>query len=294
MPVDKKRAQQLFAKFNKITQEVAADPTAEHVHHLRTNSRRVEAWLKSHAPTSSTPEKLFKELKRFRKQAGKVRDLDVQISALKSVQLERHHEHKQRVLNALQRRRAKKAKRLVSLVLESRGDLQKRIQKRKAKIFAEPGRDENQRSNDFYQAALDSFKQAAEQHGILSGATIEPEKLHEFRLAAKHARYTAELAADRPQARALVKELVRVQDAIGDWHDWQVLQESAAEELSDLRASALVSILQNIVGAKFASAMRTTAKVTEKLLEHPKESLQKKGPTSARSAVRTDGVAAGF
>lgn len=296
MLADKKRAERLFAKLNKVAQQVAADPAAEHVHRLRTNARRVEALLMSQEAGESSGEKLFKELKRMRRQAGKVRDLDVQISALKTVQLERQHEHKQRVLAALQRRRGKKAKKLVSMVSESRDDVRKRIQKRKTKLFSQARGEPNRPSIDFYQAALESFKQAAAEHGILAGAATDPEKLHEFRLAAKNARYTAELAGNLPHARALVKELERVQDTIGDWHDWLVLQEAAAEELSDVRASALISILQNIVGAKFAAAIRTSSKVTEKLvqLKQASEGTQKKGPTSVRSTVRTQGTAAGF
>ena len=171
--------------------------------------------------------------------------------------------------------------------------MRKRVAKRKAKIFAGKTGADGSPKTDYYQAALESFRQAAEQHGIHKGAITDPEKLHEFRLAAKAARYTAELANGH-QAKALVKELRRVQDVIGEWHDWQVLQETAADELSDVRASALVSILQNIVGAKFAAAVLSAAQVTEKLLERPSDNPRKKGPTSARPAAKTREMAAGF
>ena len=181
----------------------------------------------------------------------------------------------------------------MSLVLESGADLQKRLQKGKVKIFAGQNTEGNP-PTDFYQSALESFKQTATQHRIEAGMATDPEKLHEFRISTKTARYTAELAGNGPHVRALVKELVRVQDVIGDWHDWQVLQKNATEELKDVRSSALVSILQNIVGAKFASAVRTTSEVTEKLLQGSIERAQKKRPTSARPATKTREKAAGF
>jgi CHAD domain-containing protein len=101
------------------------------------------------------------------------------------------------------------------------------------------------------------------------------------------------MAGNNKEAKALVKEMERLQDAIGDWHDWQVLSETAAEELSDVRTSALIAILQNIVGAKFATAVRIASDVTDKLLERPIKSgpASKKGPASARPAGKTHRLA---
>ena len=49
--------------------------------------------------------------------------------------------------------------------------------------------------------------------------------LHSFRIAAKHARYLAELAGENPAAKVFVDELKHAQDAAGEWHDAVKLKE---------------------------------------------------------------------
>jgi len=289
MSADKKTAQRLFTKFDKAIKQVAKEADADHVHHLRTNARRIEALISSEKIGANG--KLLKQLKRYRKRAGKVRDVDVQIAALKSLQIEGHYEHKQTVLSALQRQRAKGAKKLLALVEDSQQDSRKRLQKVKGKVLDRVG--EAGPPMDFYQAALDLFRKAA---GDLetNGGFKDPAKLHEFRLDAKKVRYTAEMAGNNKEAKALAKEMERLQDAIGDWHDWQVLSETAADELSAVRTSALIAILQNIVGAKFAAAVRIATDVTDRLLQRPPKIVAKKGPTSAQAATRGQRMASGL
>jgi CHAD domain-containing protein len=60
---------------------------------------------------------------------------------------------------------------------------------------------------------------------------LDKENLHDFRKGAKKARYVAESDADDPAAGAIAKAIKRVQDAIGDWHDWVVVAEEAHEAL---------------------------------------------------------------
>jgi CHAD domain-containing protein len=60
---------------------------------------------------------------------------------------------------------------------------------------------------------------------------LDASNLHDFRKGAKKARYVAEAGGDDPAAVAMVKAIKRVQDAIGDWHDWEVLAEEAREAL---------------------------------------------------------------
>src|SRR2546423_12636096 len=157
MPADRKTAQRLFTKFDKAIKQVAKEAEADHVHHLRTNARRIEALLSSEKIGANG--KLLKQLKRYRKRAGKVRDLDVQIAALKSLQIEGHYEHKQAVLSALQRQRSKRAKKLIMLVDDSQQDSRKRLQKVKGKVLDHVGGAAPR--VDFYQAALDIFRKAA-------------------------------------------------------------------------------------------------------------------------------------
>jgi hypothetical protein len=47
----------------------------------------------------------------------------------------------------------------------------------------------------------------------------------------------------------------RVQDALGDWHDWFTLTQTAGEHLGEVRESSLVAELHNVTGAKFRHAV---------------------------------------
>jgi CHAD domain-containing protein len=60
---------------------------------------------------------------------------------------------------------------------------------------------------------------------------LDASNLHDFRKGAKKARYVAEAGGDDPDAQAMAKAIRRVQDAIGDWHDWEVLEAEAREAL---------------------------------------------------------------
>jgi CHAD domain-containing protein len=87
------------------------------------------------------------------------------------------------------------------------------------------------------------------------------EMLHQYRLAGKRARYAAEFAVKSPEVDQFITQLKRAQDALGDWHDWLMLTQSAAKRLGDVHQSPLVAELHNVSGAKFrhaAAALSTT------------------------------------
>jgi CHAD domain-containing protein len=79
--------------------------------------------------------------------------------------------------------------------------------------------------------------------------------LHACRIAAKHARYLAELATGSAKAKAFVEELKRAQDEVGEWHDVLKLQQRAASLFGTVHDSALVAALQNISRARFRRAV---------------------------------------
>ena len=66
--------------------------------------------------------------------------------------------------------------------------------------------------------ALEDFVRAADAMPLL-----DAENLHDFRKATKKARYVAESAAEKGPYSSVAKALKRVQDAIGEWHDWLCL-----------------------------------------------------------------------
>jgi CHAD domain-containing protein len=81
------------------------------------------------------------------------------------------------------------------------------------------------------------------------------ELVHQYRILGKRARYAAEFASKSPQSVQFIAQIERIQDALGDWHDWLTLTQSAAERLGDVRESSLVAALHNVTGAKFRNAV---------------------------------------
>jgi CHAD domain-containing protein len=86
---------------------------------------------------------------------------------------------------------------------------------------------------------------------------LDKENLHDFRKGAKKARYVAESDDKDPAAGAMAKAIKRVQDAIGEWHDWDVVKEEAREALGD-EGRALEAQLDARTKRAYQRALRMT------------------------------------
>jgi CHAD domain-containing protein len=109
--------------------------------------------------------------------------------------------------------------------------------------------------------ALESFARLATEMQLLDATN-----LHDFRKGAKKARYVAELAAQGDQeAERVGTTLKKLQDEIGDWHDWLVLAEEAHAALGD-GATELIGLLESEREKHFVAAMKTAAKLRGRLM----------------------------
>lgn len=109
--------------------------------------------------------------------------------------------------------------------------------------------------------ALDSFARLASEMQLLDAGN-----LHDFRKGAKKARYVAELAAQGDeQAKQVGATLKKLQDEIGDWHDWLVLLDEAHAALSG-DAVELFALLDSERERHFVAAMKTAAKLRGRLM----------------------------
>jgi len=90
--------------------------------------------------------------------------------------------------------------------------------------------------------------------------------LHDFRKGAKKARYVAELAASADlEAGRVGGTLKKLQDEIGDWHDWLVLAQEAHVALGD-GATELIGLIEAERNRHFAAAMQMAAKLRGRLM----------------------------
>lgn len=242
MTSDRQSACRAFSKLERQLSKLVAKPAPENVHHFRTFARRVETVLNATAPEPKRNEKkVLKLLGRLRKRAGKIRDLDVQMAALRNLKIPDDLERKSQLLQALADERIRRQARLAEALDEkSVRELRKRLK----------------RSTNALPSDIEALGLAVGQLTTLHSDTvaITEKTLHQYRIAGKRARYLAELSK-QPEAVRMVEVLKRMQDLIGDWHDWLKLCERAENRFGRTHNSVLVSALRNVTQAKFRQAV---------------------------------------
>jgi len=249
MPVDQESKRLAFARLRRNLSKLSDKPTPESVHQFRIYSRRVESLLFELVPElSGNQKKLLRSLKRLRKKAGRVRDLDVQIDALRGLRISQSPAGKSQLLHELTEERAKRLRKLEkSFGKETTADLRKRLRRaEKESVIADVV--------DPLAVGLRLFLGLGK-----DGAPLTEKKLHQYRIVGKRARYLAEFAGENAEARSVVAQLKQMQDTIGDWHDWLELIAKAEKRLGDDQNSALLVALRNLTRAKFRQAVHALA-----------------------------------
>ncbi|MBZ5570882.1 MAG: CHAD domain-containing protein [Acidobacteriia bacterium] len=251
MPFDEKRSRLAFQRLARELTKLARKPVPDSIHKFRTNSRRVEAVLTDVVlELSRNDEKLLGLLARLRKKAGRVRDLDVQIVALRSLKIPGGNGHKAQFLDRLVAERAQRESKLAKAFnRETALEIRKRL-KRAANGIAVP------KDTEPLALTLNKLGQLGRDHTPLTEKT-----LHQYRIIGKRARYIAELADEDPAAKRVIEELKHMQDVIGDWHDWLKLTQRAEDLLGGVRESALVAMLRNVTQAKFRQSLDAVAEI---------------------------------
>jgi CHAD domain-containing protein len=230
----------VFDRISRYIGQLAKSSTTNNVHRFRTNSRRVEALMGDLSPETRNKKKLLKLLSKLRKKAGKLRDLDVQIAFLKELKIPDRQNHRAQLLEWLSYDHARRSKKLArAFDSDTVRELRKRLRRAQSEM------------------KLDGIKPLELAFGHLpkpGQLPISEKVLHACRIAAKHARYLAELA-DSHEAKSFIEELKRAQDVIGEWHDILKLNEIAEQRFGSVHDSALVAALQNIGRARFRRAV---------------------------------------
>ena len=239
--------QSVFHRLERDLVKVCSKRNAENVHRFRGAARRVQTLLEEVLPEHGHDHrKLLKTLSRIRKRAGKVRDMDVQLAALRSLKVPQEPRRKSQLMNGL-----------IELRAEHEGKLCKVLTK---KAVRETRRRLKRAARDLKPMAAGNALSIARK--MLSHAPdpevrgkLNEDLLHHYRIVGKQARYIAELAPPSAEATEFIAQLKRMQDAVGDWHDWFSLTRTAASRLGDIRESTLVAALHNVTGAKFRNAV---------------------------------------
>jgi CHAD domain-containing protein len=252
MTLLQERSQSLSRGLLKSVARLTEAVSEKGVHRLRTTIRRVETLVNYSEPAlNKKQQKALDDLRALRKRAGRVRDLDIQISLLSSIGNRSASGDKRALVEALRKRRVKQAERLA---VEIRKLDREKFSNRLARITEKSGA----RADKPEQSAppLDEIRNAlaALADEFSSRETMKPSRLHELRIRLKLLRYRAELAAETPEQKELVNTLKSVQDSIGEWHDWEMLAESAEKQFGDRINCALLVEIRSLFAAKYAAA----------------------------------------
>jgi len=249
MPITPERTRFVFTKLERELVTLSSERQPESVHSFRTGTRRLQTLLEDLLPQRDrNQKKLLKLLTRIRKRAGKVRDLDVQLSALRSLKTPQEPRRKTLLMQSLIELRAEHDKKLRNaLDKEMVREIRQRLKRASMELNLDAARD-----------PLATAKKMLQEATRPEGSPSD-ELLHQYRILIKRARYTAEYAAKSPEADRFLVQLRRVQDALGDWHDWLMLTQNAASRLEELPHSSLLAVLRNVTGSKSRRAVAVLA-----------------------------------
>src|SRR3984957_10237014 len=227
---------------NKTLKNLPEDPPPKEVHNLRTASRRVEAIAAALAQVQSKESRrALKAIEPIRKAAGGVREMDVLLANARRLARTSAGDSLTRLLEHLQ------------IARQQNADVLRRALSRR-RVTA---RENLKQYSRFIRSAFDPRKSHASVNGLpahwhegIHAAAMSvvrelgewppfnAENIHAFRLKVKVLRYILQLSGDANSG--LEETLGNVQRRIGDWHDWQQLEEIAGQFQSMRRDCALV------------------------------------------------------
>jgi CHAD domain-containing protein len=281
MPIDVKRSRIAFQKLGREVAKLTKEPAPESVHKFRTNSRRVEALLSELASElNRNDKKLLKLLSRLRKKAGRVRDLDVEISSLRSLKIPEGNGHKSQFVDALVQERSKREQKLVKAFnQQTAAKVRKRLKRAAGEI-------EISKNTEPLTLTLSKLAKLGRDH-----VPLTEKNLHQYRIIGKRARYIAELAGQDSEAKRIVDQLKHMQDVIGDWHDWLKLTQRAERLFGGIRDSALVAMLRNVTQAKFRQSVDAVAETRAALFKKKTESIPAIAASGRKPSTESAAVA---
>jgi CHAD domain-containing protein len=274
MPVDQSRCNGVFQKLGRQLTKAAKDPSPANIHKLRTHCRRVETVLDRLVPAPDrNTKKLIKLLTRLRKKAGRVRDLDVQSDALRGLKISQSA-HKSQLLKSLGSEREQRQKKFTqNLNSDTLLELRRRLKRTARKIEIPEGMEP-------LSAALEEFGHLERERAPLSAT-----KLHQYRIAGKRARYLVEMAQETRETGRVIVQLKRMQDVVGDWHDWLALTERGETLFGGVNDSALVAAMRNLTRAKFRQALDAVSEAKSVLAREKVGLVRVSGELAKRHAV---------
>jgi CHAD domain-containing protein len=292
MPLDVERIQKLVRRVRKFLAKAPKYPDPDMVHNLRTGAKRLEATLETLGLDSKRRDKqLLRNLAQLRKQAGKVRDMDVFTGNV--LELPRLDDKEKNCLVELAEhlgtKRTKAARKLRRKARELEPLLRPELKKTPKYLSGSIAKQRESSKERITEASSKSMSRVIELSSALHlPARLNRENLHPYRLKVKELRYVLQLA-DQEREPTLVKKLGEVKDAIGEWHDWEELVSIAKKILNHGKQCKLIAALKTESEKRFERALSSANDLRSTYLKKPARSARR---STGRPAVSTRVLAA--
>ena len=248
MNIDLENAKRSLLKLRRALKQLPPDPSAEDVHALRTQTRRLEAIVEALTPEENKKTRqLMKSVIPVRKAAGEVRDMDVLVgNVLALPRTQDNDDSLIRLVEHLGEMRIEGARELHHTVAANRKQARRSL-KGYSKLVERnfPGK-----KGAIAQAGAAPAALAAE---LAKWPRLNAENIHDFRIKVKQLRYMLQLS--RTSDEKLVEALGKVKDEVGDWHDWQELGRIAGQVLDPRTDRNALEKIEEIEKSKFKQAL---------------------------------------
>jgi CHAD domain-containing protein len=251
------RVQKSMHELQKSLKSLGKDPPPKEVHKLRTATRRVEAIATAlPAGETKTSRRLLKSLEPLRKAAGGVRDMDVLTTNARRLARHAGSASLTQLVGLLQISRQQKAAKFRHTLGDRRKAVRNQLKEYSKRVLSAlaPAKPEspNLASNGHQRENANAFATKCARE-LSEWPTLTVDNVHAFRLKVKELRYTLQLFADADTK--FVEALGDVQRRIGDWHDWQQLEERSREMFAAEQNDALLTRIAEIAKRKLDQAL---------------------------------------
>lgn len=243
----------LTEDLSKAVSKLSDEATPKSVHRLRTTIRRMESLVSYVNPDLGKKlERSLEKLESLRKRAGKVRDFDVQRELLEQIGNGSTAKDRKALTVILDKKRERQAVRLRAAVKKlADTKFLSRIERIAEKLVGGPS-GPNRPLAPLEEARLQLARIAGD---FSFHQSVKPSRLHQARIQLKNVRYLAELAEESPEQKSFIVELKKVQDAVGEWHDWEELAGLAEKRFADRVNCALLREVRALFAARQSAAI---------------------------------------
>jgi CHAD domain-containing protein len=285
MAIDSDQLVKPAKKLRKMVGNLSRHPAPGDVHKLRTAARRFEAINEVLPPGDRGGKALMKDVRRCRKRAGKVRDMDVLTRLAAKVHPAGEEECAVQLLEHLGAQRQKYAKRLSAEVRRHRSEMRNGLRDT-AEAVAKRIQANGKTSDDSAVGPSAAATATSLAEKLAQPDHFTRENLHPYRVTVKKLRDVLKIASGDTR---FSDELARVKDAIDEWHDWEELVSIAQEELEHGTSCRLQTELRRISRNKFDHALAVAQKMrrtyfSPSLPETPRRRTSHRSKTSSSAA----------